>query len=363
MIWPAFRLGRQPLDRHRPATVARWASLMIAIPVIFVADTLTNYEIAVAVFYVGAILIAAGFLPARGVLAVSVISSCLTLVSFFLTQGGAYEAGVVNCILSICAIAVTTYLALERSTALLAEHAARAQLAHLARVNALGEMAASIAHEVNQPLTGIVASGAACRNWLAGEPPNIAKAQQAIERMIMDANRASEIISHVRNLSKRAEPERAWIDAEALVSDVLTLCRSELDLAGVAVVRKSGSGLLLVFADGVQIQQVLLNLVLNALEAMNGVDSRTRELTIETMLLPGNVAEFAVTDTGKGIDPARVEQIFDPFYSTKADGVGMGLAISRSIVETHGGRIWACPHPRDGAEFHFTLPARALGAV
>lgn len=343
---------------------ARWALLLVALVLIFVADTLTNYEIAVAVFYVAAVLIAAGFLPTRGVLAVSSVCMVLTLVSVVLTQAGYYEAGVVNCILSISAIGVTTYLALQRSTALVAEHEARAQLTRLARVNALGELAASIAHEVNQPLTGIVTSGGACRNWLASDPPNLGKAQQAVERMIADANRASDIIARIRNLSKRADPKAEWIDAEGLADNVLALCRVEIGKAGVAVVvRKPAESLPLIFADEVQIQQVLLNLILNALEAMNRSHGGKRELTIDLSYLPTKIVQFTVTDTGRGCDPERIDQMFDAFYSTKADGIGMGLAISRSIVEAHGGRIGARPNADGGTQFYFNLPGRALGTV
>ncbi len=350
--------------RRRMAMAARWTLLLVALGVIFAADTLTNYEVAVAVFYVAAVLIAAGFLPTSGVLAVSSLCMVLTLVSVVLTQAGYYEAGVINCILSICAIGVTTYLALQRSSALVAEHEARAQLTRLARVNALGEMAASIAHEVNQPLTGIVTSGGACRNWLASKPPNLDKAQQAVERMIADANRASDIVARVRNLSKRAEPSAEWIDAEALVGDVLALCRVEIDKAGVVVTfRKPAEALPLVFADAVQIQQVLLNLILNALEAMNDSRAGKRELTIDLIYLPAKIVEFTVTDTGHGCDPERIAQIFDAFYSTKTDGLGMGLAISRSIVEAHGGHIGARPNAGGGTQFYFGLPGRALGAA
>lgn len=360
---PVFRVSAQR-PRRSMATVARWALLMIALVVIFVADTVTSYEIAVAVFHVVVVLIAAGFLPTLGVLIVSFVCMVLTMVSVVLTQHGAYEAGVINGILSICAIGVTTYLALQRSSAVVAEHEARAQLTRLARVNALGEMAASIAHEVNQPLTGIVTSGGACRNWLASEPPNLIKAQQAVERMVADANRASDIVARVRNLSKRAEPKAEWIDAGTLVSDVLALSRVEIDKAGVEVAfRKPAEALPAIFADAVQIQQVLLNLILNALEAMNGSPSGKRELTIDLAHLPEKLVAFTVTDTGQGCDPERVEQMFDAFYSTKADGIGMGLAISRSIVEAHGGRIGARPNVGGGMQFYFSLPSDAWGTA
>ncbi|PZR82709.1 MAG: two-component sensor histidine kinase [Stutzerimonas stutzeri] len=344
-------------------TVFRVAGLAIGMAIIFAADTLTDYEIAAAVFYVAVVLVAADLLPRRGVLAVAAICAALTIVSLPMSHAGLHQSGVINVVLSISAIAVTTWLALQRTSALVAEHEARAQLTRLARVNALGEMAASIAHEVNQPLTGIVASGAACRNWLTGNPPNIAKARQAAERMISDANRASGMVTRVRNLSRRAEPKVEWIDANGLVADVLALCRSELVRADVAVARKTTERPLRVLADEVQLQQVLLNLILNALEAMNGAEAYTRELTVETELLPDAMVRFTVTDTGRGIDPEWTDHIFDALYTTKAEGTGMGLAISRSIVEAHGGRIWAAPHPGRGAEFYFILPGKLSGGT
>lgn len=313
-----------------------------------------------AVFYVAPVLIAAEFLGKVGVLAISCVCACLTLGSFILTREGMYQAGTVNCVLSICAIAATAYLALQRSSALLAEHEAKAQLTRLSRVNTLGEMATSIAHEVNQPLTGIVSSAGACRNWLAVDPPNIAKAQQALERMIGDANRASGIVDRVRNLSKRGAPKVEWIDADTLVTEVIALCRRELDRSAVSVIRE-GVNPTEVFADAVQIQQVLINLILNALEAMAGSGGGARNILITVTLQPGNLALFTVGDTGHGVDPHLIEHMFDPFYSTKDAGIGMGLAISRSIVESHTGRIWAEPDPQGGAKFYFNLPGR-MGA-
>lgn len=355
-------------NHHNPSrapriTFARLTILTIGMAVIFAADSLTDYEIAAAVFYVAVVLVAADSLPTLGVLAVAALCVGLTLISLPMSHAGLHKSGVINCILSISAIGVTTYLALQRTSALVAEHEARSQLTRLARVNALGEMAASIAHEVNQPLTGIVASGGACRNWLAAEPPNIEKAQQAVERMITYANRASGMVARVRNLSRRAEPKVEWIDATALVSDVLALCRSELDRVDVVVNTKSAESTLLVCADGVQIQQVLINLVLNALEAMNGDTRRARVMTIETVLLAEKTVQFTVTDSGRGIQPDRIEYIFNALFTTKTEGMGMGLAISRSIVEAHSGQIWACSDPGGGAAFYFTLPGRALEGV
>lgn len=351
------------ISRRVGGAFARSFFLIFALGSIFAADTLTNYEIAVAVLYIVPILIAAEFLQTRGVLAIAALCAGLTLASFILTEEGIYEAGTVNCALSMCAIAATTYLALQRSSALLAEHKARIQLTRLSRVNTLGEIATSIAHEVNQPLTGIVSSAGACRNWLAGDHPNIDKAQQALERMIADANRASGIVDRVRNLSRRAAAKAEWCDADILMSEVVALCRSELDRNGVVLTREADNGAAQVFADAVQIQQVLINLVLNAVEAMAACAAGGRTLIIAVARQPGDAVFFTVGDTGHGLDPQGIEQIFDPFYSTKTGGIGMGLAISRSIVESHGGRIWAEARSPAGANFHFSLPGRIKAAA
>lgn len=342
------------------ATAARSVLLAVLIGSIFTADTLTNYEVAVAVFYVAPILIAAEFLKTLGVLAIAAMCTGFTLTSFILTKQGMYEAGTVNCILSMCAIVATAYLALQRSSALLAEHQARIQLTRLSRVNTLGEMATSIAHEVNQPLTGIVSSAGACRNWLASAPPNIDKARQALERMIADANRASGIVDRVRNLSKPAAAKAEWCDTDTLISEVLVLCRRELDRSGIVLIKEASIGALQVFGDSVQIQQVLINLILNAVEAMAACPAGSRTLTVLVAGQPGGAVRFTVGDTGHGLNPQRLEQIFDPFYSDKPGGIGMGLAISRSIIESHGGRIWAEARTHGGANFHFSLLGRKM---
>lgn len=331
------------------------------IVVIFIADTITALEIAVAVFYVAVVLIAAGFLQKRGILVVSAGCICLTLASFMFTRSGTYEAGVINCVLSLCAIAITTYLVLTKSSAIVAEHEARAQLARLARVNSLGEMTASIAHEVNQPLTGVITSANAGLRWLGAEPPNIEKARQALERIISDANRASNIVSRVRNLSKRADPKADWLDASILVAEILALSRGELDRNSITTRTRVTENLPLVFADGVQIQQVLLNIVLNALDAMSSTPPERRELAIELSRRNGGFVQFSVRDNGCGVSPEAVEGIFDAFYSTKSEGMGIGLTVSRSIVEAHGGRIWVNPNPDDGTTFHFTLRGHQSG--
>lgn len=339
----------------------RWMLTLGLMAVIFIADTITDLEIAVAVFYVAVVLIAAGFLRARSVLVVAASCVVLTLASFMFTRSGAYEAGVINCALSIGAIVVTTYLALTKSSAILAEHEARAQLVRLARVNSLGELTASIAHEVNQPLTGVINSGNAGLRWLAAEPPNLSKARQALERIIGDANRASSVVERVRSLAKRVEPKAEWLNAAAIVNETIALSRGELDQNHIVIRTHVAKDLPLVFADSVQIQQVLLNIILNAMEAMTTTPPEQREISIELSRHEGGFVEFSIADNGCGISPEEVDGVFDAFHSTKAEGMGIGLAVSRSVVEAHGGRIRAGPRSDGGAEFHFTLRGHKLG--
>lgn len=336
----------------------RWMVMLCMIAVIFIADTISDLEIAAAVFYVAVVLFAAGFLRTRGVIAVAGSCVVLTIASFFFTRAGAYEAGIINCALSLCALVITTYLTLTKSSAVVAEQEARNQLVRLARVNSLGEMSASIAHEVNQPLTAVITSSNAGLRWLAADPPNLSKARQAFERIIGDANRASSVVGRVRNLSKRAEPEATWLDPAAIVDETVALSRGELDRHHITVRTRTDDDLPLVLADGIQIQQVLLNVILNAIEAMENTPGGQREMAIEVSRQASGFVQFSITDNGHGILPAQADRIFDAFQSTKPDGMGIGLTVSRSIVEAHGGRIGVRARADGGTEFHFTLPGQ-----
>jgi PAS domain S-box-containing protein len=235
-------------------------------------------------------------------------------------------------------------------------HRAQAQLRHVARVTTLGELSASIAHEVNQPLTGVVSSGNACLNWLASEPPNIEKARQSVDRIIREANRASEVVGRVRNLAKKAPLQKVWLDINHMIQETIVLTRREIDQSRVSMRTQFSSDLPLVWADRIQLQQVTLNLIINAVEAMNTLDDESRDLFICTGKNEFNDVLLTVQDSGPGLDPRELEIIFEAFYSTKREGMGMGLAVSRSIIEGHGGRLWATPNVSRGATFQFTLP-------
>ena len=245
----------------------------------------------------------------------------------------------------------------ERKQAEEALHKAQAELAHVTRVATLGEMTASIAHEVNQPLAAVVTNANACLRWLAHQPSNLAEARQAVGRIIKEGNRASDVIGRIRALVRKSPPRKDWLDINEILLEVIALSKSEVRRNRVALKPQLSDDLPLVLADRIQLQQVVLNLIMNGLEAMSGVVDRSRELHVSSVRHESNGILVAVQDSGKGIEPESLDHLFDAFFTTKPDGMGMGLAISRSIIEAHGGRLWASSNAPQGAVFQFTLPA------
>jgi len=244
----------------------------------------------------------------------------------------------------------------ERKRAQEALRAAEAELAHVSRVMTIGEMAASIAHEVNQPLSAILLNSDSSLRWLAREPPDLAQARAGLERMIRDATRAGEVIARIRALTRKSAIDKEPLDLNDTIEQVLVLARAELQKHRVDLRKQLADGLSRVRGDRVQLQQLLLNLFINAMEAMSDVTDRRRELTVATAEQGCGEVLVTVRDTGVGLDPKKQEQIFEAFYTTKPNGMGMGLSISRSIVTNHGGRLWAEPNEGTGATFLFTVP-------
>jgi C4-dicarboxylate-specific signal transduction histidine kinase len=225
------------------------------------------------------------------------------------------------------------------------------------RVTMMGELATSIAHEVNQPLAAIVGSCGACRRWLDGR--DWIRAKESLETMSKAADRAGEVIKRVRSLTSNATPEYLDVDVNVAVQEVLAVLRAELRIRNTTLHLQLDNNIPHVKGDKVQLQQVVLNLVMNAIEAMTTMKDRRRVLAIKSAVEDGDV-RVTVQDSGPGLDAATTERIFDPFFTTKPDGMGMGLSISKSIVENHGGRLWAAP-VSGGTAFHFNVPTARRG--
>jgi PAS domain S-box-containing protein len=232
---------------------------------------------------------------------------------------------------------------------------AQADLAHVSRMTTMGELTASLAHEVNQPITAAVNGASTCVRWLTRDHPDVGEAREAALGVIRNAKRAAEIINRIRTISKKGESQRQLADVNELVREMIALLRSEINRYSVSVHTDLEAELPKVMVDSVQVQQVMMNLIMNGIDAMKGVD-QTPELTIRSRLEGNQYLTISVTDTGVGLPSETRNQIFDAFFTTKSHGLGMGLRISRSIVESHGGRLWAADNPPHGASFSFTLP-------
>ena len=233
---------------------------------------------------------------------------------------------------------------------------AHEDLARVNRVTTMGELTASLAHEVNQPIAGAITNANACLRWLAGDAPNLEEARAAARRIVKDGTRAAEIISRIRLLFKKGTPERELVDVNEVIREMIVLLRSEATQYSISVRTELTADLPQVMGDRVQLQQVLMNLILNGIEAMKDVDG-TRELALNSQQTESEQLLVTVRDTGKGLPPQR-DQIFDAFFTTKPQGLGMGLSISRSIVESHGGRLWTADNSPRGATFSLTLPTK-----
>ncbi len=244
----------------------------------------------------------------------------------------------------------------ERKLAEEALRDARADVERMARLTTLGELTASIAHEINQPLAAIVTQSEAALRFLGRDEPDLGEVQDALSSIRRDGMRASEVIRGLRALARKSGPQLTSLDIDDVIGQVLAISRGELLRHNVVLRAELASGARPVVGDRVQLQQVLLNLIMNGVEAMSGVTERTRELSVSSTLAEPSGVLIAIKDTGPGLDPAVADRMFQPFFTTKPDGLGMGLAICRSIVEAHGGRLWVSPRQPHGADVRFTVP-------
>jgi signal transduction histidine kinase len=236
---------------------------------------------------------------------------------------------------------------------------AQTELARVNRVTMMGQLAASIAHEVNQPVAAAVTNAHAALRWLDAEPPDLEETRLAVAGIVKDGYRVGEIVNRIRGLVKGEPSRNEWLDINEPILEVIALTRTEVERNGVSLRTRLAEGLPPVQGDRIELQQVMLNLIVNAVEAMRGAKDGARDLLISTGKDASNAILVDVRDSGSGLDPKALDRLFDAFYTSKANGMGMGLSICRSIIEAHGGRVWASANAPQGAVFSFTLPLDA----
>ena len=251
----------------------------------------------------------------------------------------------------------------ERVRANVAIHNAQAELARVARLTTMGELSASIAHEINQPLAAVVVNGTAALRWLAHTPPNLEETRNSLKAIVQQGNRASDVIGRIRSLFKHSEPEYVELDINDAIQEVLELTVSMLRSRDVAIQTQLPATVPQVLGDRVQLQQVVMNLIMNGADAMSAVADRPRTLRIESQIDGTGSVLVSVKDSGIGIDQAVRDRIFEPLFTTKSTGMGMGLSICRSIVEAHGGKLWATAATPYGTDVRFTIPTAASGRL
>jgi C4-dicarboxylate-specific signal transduction histidine kinase len=234
------------------------------------------------------------------------------------------------------------------------------ELVHANRVATMGQLSASIAHEINQPIGAAITYADAGLRWLGANPPNLEEARQAFGLILKSGVRAGEVMDRIRALAKKAPPQKGSLEINEVILEVIVLTSREMEKNGISAQTQLAKGLPAIQGDRVQLQQVILNLLINAIEAVSGMKEGPRELLISTIMNEHDDVAVSVRDSGPGLNSDSLERLFDPFYTTKSDGMGMGLSICQSIVEEHRGRIWATANVPRGAAFHFTIPLSQL---
>jgi C4-dicarboxylate-specific signal transduction histidine kinase len=260
--------------------------------------------------------------------------------------------------ISLCKdFAVQASIALESTRRERQYREAQMALAHANRVTTMGQLTASITHEVNQPITAAITYALAARRWLSAEPPNFREVDDTLSLIVKEGRRAGEVVERVRALVKKVPARKDAVAINDAIVEVIALTRTEAANNSVSVRTQFAEDLPRVQGDRVQLQQVMLNLIVNAIQSMSGVEDGNRELHISTVSFEPDGVCVAVRDTGPGLSPETLSRLFEPFYTTKSEGMGIGLSICRSIIEAHGGRLWAIPCEPQGALFQFTIPA------
>ena len=349
-----------------PSAILRYGLSALSVLAATIIQHFADMHFAVTPSFVCAVMISGWFGGmGSGLLATGL--SILSLKYYFVPPTGRFtiDAEYIPSIIlfTLIALLVTWLSARERKAAMsfvLASEAlreAQMELAHVNRVMTMGQLAASIGHEVKQPLAAVITNASASLRWLARQPPDLEEARKALNNIIKDSNLANNIIGRICDLIRKAPLQKNSLEINEAILEVIALTRGEVVKLGVSVQTQLAEGLPLIQADRVQLQQVILNLIINAIEAMSGVRDGARELRISTGTDASSGVLVTVQDSGPGLPPESFDRVFEPFYTTKPDsGMGMGLSICRSIVQAHGGRIWASRTPGTGATLQFALP-------
>ncbi|WP_457970719.1 ATP-binding protein [Pseudomonas sp. R4-84] len=364
------------ISAHPVVNALGWAVGLVVACGIVIINSETHSDLAPTLLYITLLLMAANLFSINLVITVALM--CMFLLTAMFAYNGGYHrwesiTGFFRCLTALSAIA---FLALRSKQAadrlrhnqaylinalIASKHAeqalsrAHAQLAHVTRLTSLGEMAASIAHEVNQPLTAITSSGEACRRWLDRPVPDLKEALDALERIVTNACRASEVINRTRAMARKCDPLRQPELLDDIVNESLNLVRQQLAHHKISLKANLAAKACQVNADRVQLQQVIINLIINACQAMETIDSPDRILRIRTWTQEHEVL-LEVADRGIGISDEILPSLFTPFFTTKENGLGIGLSICRSIIDFHDGRIWAASAAGQGTSFTFSLP-------
>ncbi|GBQ76167.1 sensor histidine kinase [Asaia bogorensis] len=348
--------GRGGHGLQPPASATRPILLGLIMAAIFAADTITHYEIAIPVLYTVVLLGAAFSFRPRNLIWLACLCLGLTGVSFAFTLHGNAATGAVNLLISSAAIVITAWLAIRLQHAREMALQGQSQLARIAHAQMVSGLTSSIVHELNQPLAAIATSGQACQRWLSATPPNVGRAEAALERIIRDTTRAADILTRMKDLTRGKVTECQRFNLADAAMDVVAMAQHRLEHHDIAARIRCKAGTLPAWGDPVQIQQVVSNLLLNAIEAIAAQGTGGGHIEI-ALWKEDNACLCRVSDDGAGIAPTLTDHLFEPFWSTKQEGTGIGLAISRTLIEANKGRIWLAQDRREGAAFCFSIPA------